>query len=41
MEDNRTFSSDLRTVGPVPVGNFIGKVIMRFWPATRAMFFGW
>jgi signal peptidase I len=41
MGDNRTFSSDSRTFGPVPVGNIIGKVIIRFWPATRMVFFEW
>jgi signal peptidase I len=41
MGDNRTFSSDSRTFGPVPVQNIIGKVIIRFWPATRMVFFEW
>ena len=41
MGDNRTFSSDSRTFGPVPVGNIIGKVILRFWPFDRLVFFGW
>jgi signal peptidase I len=41
MGDNRTFSSDSRTFGPVPVGNIIGKVILRFWPVERAVFFEW
>ncbi|HVD30535.1 MAG TPA: signal peptidase I [Methylomirabilota bacterium] len=41
MGDNRTFSSDSRTFGPVPVGNIIGKVILRFWPFDRAVFFEW
>ncbi len=41
MGDNRTSSSDSRTFGPVPIRNIIGKVIIRFWPATRLVFFGW
>jgi signal peptidase I len=41
MGDNRTFSSDSRTFGPVPVGNIIGKVILRFWPFDRLVFFEW
>jgi signal peptidase I len=41
MGDNRTFSSDSRTFGPVPVGNIIGKVLVRFWPFDRLVFFAW
>jgi len=41
MGDNRTFSSDSRTFGPVPLGNIIGKVILRFWPFDRLVFFEW
>jgi len=41
MGDNRTFSSDSRTFGPVPVANIIGKVILRFWPFDRVVFFEW
>jgi signal peptidase I len=41
MGDNRTFSSDSRTFGPVPVSNIIGKVILRFWPFDRVVFFEW
>jgi signal peptidase I len=41
MGDNRTFSSDSRTFGPVPIGNIIGKVILRFWPFDRLVFFEW
>ena len=41
MGDNRTFSSDSRTFGPVPVGNIVGKVILRFWPFDRIVFFEW
>ena len=41
LGDNRELSSDSRSFGPVPVGNIIGKVVMRFWPATRVVFFDW
>jgi signal peptidase I len=41
MGDNRSFSSDSRTFGAVPVGNIIGKVILRFWPVNRLVFFAW
>jgi signal peptidase I len=41
MGDNRTFSSDSRTFGAVPVSNIIGKVILRFWPFDRLVFFEW
>ncbi|HEY7624369.1 MAG TPA: signal peptidase I [Candidatus Limnocylindria bacterium] len=41
MGDNRTFSSDSRSFGPVPVSNIIGKVILRFWPIDRLVFFEW
>ena len=41
MGDNRTFSADSRTFGSVPVEKIIGKVIIRFWPATRMVFFEW
>lgn len=41
MGDNRTFSSDSRTFGAVPVSNIIGKVILRFWPFERVVFFEW
>jgi len=41
MGDNRTFSSDSRTFGAVPVPNIIGKVILRFWPFDRLVFFEW
>ena len=41
MGDNRQFSSDSRTFGPVPDGNIIGKVVLRFWPFDRLVFFEW
>jgi signal peptidase I len=41
LGDNRLFSSDSRTFGPVPVPSIIGKVILRFWPFDRLVFFEW
>ena len=41
LGDNRQSSSDSRTFGSVPVGNIIGKVILRFWPFDRLVFFEW
>jgi signal peptidase I len=41
LGDNRQLSSDSRSFGPVPVRNIVGKVVMRFWPATRIVFFDW
>jgi signal peptidase I len=41
LGDNRLQSSDSRTFGSVPVTNIIGKVILRFWPLDRLVFFEW
>jgi signal peptidase I len=41
LGDNRQFSSDSRTFGSVPAQNIIGKVILRFWPPDRLIFFEW
>jgi signal peptidase I len=41
LGDNRLSSSDSRTFGSVPVENIIGKVILRFWPVDRLVFFEW
>jgi len=41
LGDNRTQSSDSRTFGSVSVTNIIGKVILRFWPPDRLVFFEW
>jgi signal peptidase I len=41
LGDNRLSSSDSRTFGAVPVTNIIGKVILRFWPLDRLVFFEW
>jgi signal peptidase I len=41
LGDNRQFSSDSRTFGSVPDQNIIGKVILRFWPPDRLIFFAW
>jgi signal peptidase I len=41
LGDNRQQSSDSRTFGSVPDQNIIGKVILRFWPLDRLIFFEW
>ena len=41
MGDNRQASSDSRSFGPQPYDRIIGKVILRFWPADRLIFFEW
>ncbi|HEV2011280.1 MAG TPA: signal peptidase I, partial [Candidatus Limnocylindria bacterium] len=41
LGDNRQASSDSRSFGPQPLGNIIGKVILRFWPFDRLRFFEW
>ena len=33
--DNRPHSSDSREFGPIPVGDFIGKGMFRYWPANK------
>lgn len=35
MGDNRSFSSDSRSWGPVPEADVIGKVLIRAWPLNR------
>ena len=32
MGDHRNASEDSRVFGPVPVGNIIGRAVLRFWP---------
>ncbi len=39
MGDNRKYSSDSRSWGPVPVNDVIGKVILRAWPFNKASLF--
>lgn len=41
MGDNREASSDSRSFGPQPNSRIIGKVILRFWPLDRLIFFEW
>ncbi|TMC52474.1 MAG: signal peptidase I [Chloroflexi bacterium] len=41
MGDNREASSDSRSFGPQPYSRIIGKVILRFWPLDRLIFFEW
>ena len=33
--DNRPHSSDSREFGPVPLTDFIGKALFRYWPANK------
>ena len=35
MGDNRMFSSDSRSWGPVPASDIIGKVEFRAWPLNK------
>ncbi|MDQ0252642.1 signal peptidase I [Evansella vedderi] len=35
MGDNRNGSTDSRDVGPIPIDNVIGKVILRYYPFDR------
>jgi signal peptidase I len=35
MGDNRNYSGDSRDIGPVPIDNVIGKVVMRFYPFDK------
>jgi len=39
MGDNRKYSSDSRSWGPVPEKDVIGKVLLRAWPFGRAKIF--
>jgi len=41
LGDNREASSDSRSFGPQPYDRIIGKVILRFWPLDRLIFFEW
>jgi len=35
LGDNRGFSNDSRSFGPVPVSNVIGRAWIRYWPPNR------
>lgn len=39
MGDNRMFSSDSRSWGPIKKSDVIGKILLRAWPLTRIDFF--
>ncbi|MCX6762197.1 MAG: signal peptidase I [Candidatus Moranbacteria bacterium] len=39
MGDNRQYSSDSRSWGPVPADDVMGKVVLRAWPISRASLF--
>ncbi|WP_232735793.1 signal peptidase I [Alteribacter populi] len=39
LGDNRNNSSDSRDIGPVPVENVVGKVILRFYPFDKLEIF--
>jgi signal peptidase I len=39
MGDNRMYSSDSRSWGPVPSDDIIGKVVLRAWPFGKAALF--
>src|SRR5947199_1206265 len=41
MGDNRQSSQDSRFFGAQPYNRIIGKVILRFWPPDRLIFFDW
>lgn len=39
MGDNRSFSSDSRSWGPVPEGNITGEALLRAWPLDKMAVF--
>ena len=36
MGDNRMFSYDSRSIGPIPKEKIIGRVLLRAWPIEKA-----
>ncbi|MBD8069442.1 signal peptidase I [Bacillus sp. PS06] len=39
MGDNRNYSSDSREIGPVPIENIVGEVVMRMYPFDKIQLF--
>jgi signal peptidase I len=39
MGDNRPNSRDSRSFGPVPIGQIIGRVVLRYWPLEALAFY--
>jgi len=35
LGDNRPHSADSREFGPIPVDDFIGKAVLRYWPFSK------
>lgn len=35
LGDNRNFSRDSRSIGPIPLTSVVGRAVIRFWPVTN------